>query len=141
MKKHDMTPNWKFTNFAGCTYLKFLPAWNKFSFPPKDITNNLKINSICFLFLSFGPLEQLNEKNIFKSLFTLHTFSAFSIFTLYFLEQALWISIIIIPCLSISLITSAYDESIMTKAKGKDWLCSVSWPVRSVFINNIIFIF
>lgn len=74
-------------------------------------------------------------------MFLLHTFSysppppnACNHFTiLYFIDQALWISIIVIPCLSISLITSPHDEDIMTKAKGKDWLCSISWPVRSIF--------
>lgn len=47
-----------------------------------------------------------------------------AIFTL---EQALWISVIITPCLSISLATAPHDVDIMNKTKGKDWLCSVNW--------------
>lgn len=54
----------------------------------------------------------------------------FYIFTLN-LEQSLWISCIVIPCLSIALVAAPYDEEIMSKAIGKDWLCSVNWTVST----------
>lgn len=54
------------------------------------------------------------------------------------IEQALWISIIMTPCLSVSLATAFYDDDIMTKAKGKDWLCSINWTV-SIYSKFMIF--
>ncbi|XP_065226328.1 transmembrane protein 94 isoform X2 [Planococcus citri] len=51
-----------------------------------------------------------------------------AIFTL---EQSLWISCVVIPCLSIALVSAPYDEEIMSKAIGKDWLCSVNWTTIS----------